>query len=174
MSKDLGQPAGEDSVLSLRSFTKPVTGLANKMSEWLGNNPAVVLLLAVIAGLVFLAFEGHKLVKADFLEIEAANAKSNEATAEKFIAANAAVTQQFIRANEAQAEKFTATVLQIRSESARDLRAVSENVKTAIDALVKDRERDREIMREMREWMRKADKSGSTTNPTTLARPAGG
>lgn len=173
MGKDLSQPAGDESVLSMRSFAKPITGLANKISAWLGDNPAVLLLIAVIFGLVYLAFEGHKIVKADFMEIEKVNAENNEALADKYLEAQRASTQQFIQANEAQSDKFTATVMQIRNDSARDLRAVSESVKSAIDALVKDRDRDREIMREMREWMRQGGTGTKSSDTTTASRDAG-
>jgi len=152
MSKtDASQPAGDESVLSLRSFTKPVTGLANKMSDWLGHNPAVVLLLCI---LVAISWGGYRMALWVAYDVVPAHDK-------RIIEGMRSLQDQNLEA-----------IKQMRADSTRDIRY-------AVDAFTKERDRDRErdkereqMLRELKDWLKESHKAGKT-NTSTVARPAG-
>lgn len=139
-------------MLSLRSFTKPVTGLANKMSDWLGQNPAVVILLGVVIALGWIGYAGATWFAYEVIPQHDA----------RILEGMKAIQETNIEA-----------VKQMRADNARDLRYTT-------DAFTKERERDRErdrereaMMREIKDWLRQGGKvPHASGNTTSLVKPA--
>lgn len=139
MSKSYEQPAGDDSMLSLKSFTRPITGLANKMSEWLGQNPAVVILLGVVVALGWTAYAAATWFAYEVIPQH---------------------DKRILEGMRSMQDVNIEAVKQMRADNARDFRY-------ATDAFTKERERDRErdrereaMMREMRDWIRQSKTGG--------------
>jgi hypothetical protein len=140
-------------VISLRSFAKPVTGLANKMSQWLGENPAVVILIAILIAVAWGGYRSAVWFAYDIMPAHDA----------RILDGMKSIQQHSIDAHE-----------RMRDDNASDMRYV-------VDVFAKERERDRErdkereaMMREIKEWLRgaKADATLKRTQPTA-ALPAG-
>lgn len=134
---------GDESAFGLRvpkSFVKPVTGFVGKMLDWLGSNPAVVILLALIGvtGWGFYVSGGYILHQAIPQHIREINEGYKE-----------------------QADRFIEANRQTREDFARDLKTVTEQ-------FAKDRERDREMFREIRELLREHNRMSGAERGTPL------
>lgn len=152
MKQELTQPAGDESVgLNIRTFIKPAHGFISRVLTQLAENVLAVVLIAILVSIGFGAVYGARWV--EHTAIPNHDARIQEGYER--------ITQQFIDATQAQNEKFTSTLIQVRTDNSRDMRAITSE-------FTKDRERDREMVREIREMLREMHaEEHRTGNKTT-------